>query len=446
MEILSVYDLLLTPLYLVIIILLAVVYQKHKVRNQPEYKYFTIGLTVKIIGAIALGLVYNFYYSGGDTINYYQTAHAYSGLLAKNTGNFFWGWLGNPGLNSYLFFDDFLDYPVYWHRDPHSFFVVRLEIPIVILGCRTYFPSALLTAVICYSGSWKLFQVFCKEFPHLKKQLAIATIFIPSVIFWGSGIMKDSFTLSAVGWYTYSFYNFFIQKRYRARFIIQILVASFFIISIKPYIFFAILPGSIIWLSNQQISKIKNKTFRFFAGPVLLSLGGLLAFAALNYMGDYLGMYKVDSVLDRAVVVQKDMKADYYGGNAFDIGEFDASIGGVSAKAPIAIASGLFRPSLLDVKNPMMLVSALENTYLLILTLFLLIKLRIKGFFSSIGNNPIVLFSLIFSIFFAFSVGLSVANFGSLVRLRIPELPFFVASLYILRDIYEKKSGTIVRF
>jgi hypothetical protein len=43
-----------------------------------------------------------------------------------------------------------------------------------------------------------------------------------------------------------------------------------------------------------------------------------------------------------------------------------------------------------------------------------------------------------FSLFFAFSVGLTCANFGSLVRLRIPELPFFVASLFAIRYHYEK--------
>jgi hypothetical protein len=45
-----------------------------------------------------------------------------------------------------------------------------------------------------------------------------------------------------------------------------------------------------------------------------------------------------------------------------------------------------------------------------------------------------------FSLFFAFSVGLSTPNFGALARLKIPCLPFFVASLFALRHLYEVKT------
>ena len=68
----------------------------------------------------------------------------------------------------------------------------------------------------------------------------------------------------------------------------------------------------------------------------------------------------------------------------------------------------------------------------------LLIKLKFFGFFKYINKNSLLLFSVLFSVFFAFSVGLTVANFGSLVRLRIPELPFFVASLFIIQHHYNQ--------
>lgn len=442
-EILSVYDLLLTPIYVLVIFMLAYYYQKSKQLTHPEYKYFTSGLMVKIAGAIALGVVYNFYYETGDTNSYFQSGRAFSNLLGVNNENFIEGWLGNPGTKAYLFFNEETGFPGYMNRDAHTFFVVRLEIPIVMAGCKTYFPSAVLTATICYSGIWKLYKVFHSIFPHLAKQLAFAILFVPSVVFWGSGIMKDSFTISGVGWFTYSFYNFFIQKKYSPLYLIQLLVAGFIIVSIKPYIFFAILPGTFIWLSNEKSSKVENKVLKLIFGPIMLVVGGIAGFFILYGMSDYLGMYKIDSVLDRAVIVQKDMKADYYKGNSFDIGEFDASVGGATGKAPVAIFAGLFRPSIIDVKNPMMILSALENTFFLLLTIYLLFKLRIKGFLGAVRSNPIVLFSMLFSLFFAFSVGLSVSNFGSLVRLRIPEIPFFMASLFIIQDIYKRKKHSL---
>jgi len=442
---LSIFDILLAPFYLIAAYSYGHYITKKNIRTNPEYKYFTRGLIVRIFGAIALGLVYFFFYNGGDTVNYFQTASAYSNLFLNNQEEFWTAFVGNAK-GQYFSFDDSTGYPIYSARDSHAFFVVRLLIPIVSLGCHSYFASAILVAWITYGGMWKLYQTFLMEFPDLKREFAIACLLIPSCVFWGSGLMKDSFTLSAVGWFTYAFYNFFIRKKRKLSYGIYLFIASFVILAIKPYIFFALLPGSIIWLSNNLVKKIRHRFLRLMATPFILGIGCITGYFALDKMGDNLGQYKIDTVLNKAVVTQQDMKADYYKGNTFDIGEFDASLAGVVSKAPVAIFSGIFRPAIWDVKNVVMLISSLENTYLLILTVFLLIKLKFFGFFSLIRKNPILLFCMLFSIFFAFSVGLTCANFGSLVRLRVPELPFFVAGIFMLKHLYEKESGNKVKF
>jgi len=444
---LSFLDILLTPLYICLIWFIASFIKNKYILDRPEYKYFLYGLGAKMVGAIALGLVYYFYYAdGGDTTNYFETAKAYVNLFSKNKEDFFTGWLGDAKGQDRYFFDDETGYPIYFHKDKHSFFVVRLLIPIVALGCKTYFSSAILIAALSFSGLWKLYCTFLQEFPQLKKELAIAILFIPSCVFWGSGVLKDSFTLAAVGWFTHGFYNFFVKKRFRVTFFIQLAISAYVLMSIKPYILFALLPGSIIWLSNEQIKRIRNRVLRAAFTPMLIGIGCVGAYFSLDKMGDSLGYYKLDTVMERAVVVQRDMKAAYYGGKTFDIGDFDADAASMVQKAPMAVFSGIFRPGLWDVKNAVMLVSSLENTYLLLLTIFLLIKLKVIRFFTFIRKNPMLLFSMLFSLFFAFSVGLTVANFGSLVRLRIPELPFFVAGIFILRHLYEQKSGKKVRF
>lgn len=442
---LTVFDLLLPPMYILGAYFYGHWVTKKNIRTKPEYKYFTRGLIVRISGAIALGLIYFFYYGGGDTTNYHQSASAYANLFFKDQSDFWVAWLGNAK-EYYFAFDNNTGYPVYNPRDSHSYFVVRLLIPIVTLGFHSYFASAILVAWFTYGGMWKLYQTFLQEFPDLKKELAIACLFIPSCVFWGSGLMKDSFTLSAVGWFTYAFYNFFIKKQRKLSYGIYLFISAFVILAIKPYILFALLPGSILWLSNNLVKKINHGFIRIIATPIILGLGAMTGYLALDQMGDNLGQYKVDTVLDKAVVTQKDMKADYYGGKTYDIGEFDASLSGIVIKAPIAIFSGIFRPGLWDVRNAVMLISSLENSYLLILTIFLLFKLKFFGFFSLIRKNPMLLFCMLFSLFFAFSVGLTVANFGSLVRLRIPELPFFVAGIFMLKYLYEKQSGVKVKF
>jgi hypothetical protein len=349
---------------------------------------------------------------------------------------------GDNSRENRSFFDQTTGYPVYW-TDKTALLVARMLVPLCFLSFKSFIIMSLLLSWICYSGIWRLFLLFNEHFPQLEKQFAIAFLFIPSVAFWGSGLLKDSITISAVGWYTCFFYYFFIRKKYTFKGICYILISSFLLINIKPYIFFALLPGSLIWLSNERLAKVQSSILKALAAPFFILVGVGISFLLLSQMGDVLGLYSIDKVLERAVVVNIDQKQEYYGGNSFDIGEFDADPLSMLSKAHVAIAATLFRPYLWDVRNVVMLASALENTYIMLLTIFLLFRLKVIGFFSLIGKNPMLLFSVLFSLFFAFSVGIATSNFGSLVRLKIPCIPFYVASLFVLKFFYDQKISKV---
>jgi hypothetical protein len=436
--VLTIFDLLLTPLYLLFIYMAAGYVQHKRIQKNGLYKWYRKGLMVKLLGAIGVCIVYQFYYKGGDTVNYYQTSTAISNLISKDFSVFVDVLFGNNSRENRSFFDPATGYPVYW-TDKTALLVARMLVPLCFLSFKSFITMSLLLSWICYSGIWRLFLLFNEHFPQLERQFAIAFLFIPSVAFWGSGLLKDSITISAVGWYTCFFYYFFIQKTYTFKGICFILISSFLLINIKPYIFFALLPGSLIWLSNERLAKVQSSILKAMAAPFFILVGVGISFLLLSQMGDVLGLYSIDKVLERAVVVNIDQKQEYYGGNSFDIGKFDADPMSMLSKAHVAIAATLFRPYLWDVRNVVMLASALENTYIMLLTAFLLIRLKIVGFFSLIGKNPMLLFSVLFSLFFAFSVGIATSNFGSLVRLKIPCIPFYVASLFVLKFFYDQK-------
>ena len=140
-----------------------------------------------------------------------------------------------------------------------------------------------------------------------------------------------------------------------------------------------------------------------------------------------LGSYgSVDAIMERAVATQEDLKREAYKGNTFDIGTIDPSAGGMLSKAPVAIFAGLFRPTLLDVRNPVMLISAAENTALMVFLLYMLFKIGPFAFARYVAGKPMILFSFSFAIIFSFAVGLTTSNFGSLVRYKIPCVTLFL--------------------
>ena len=103
--------------------------------------------------------------------------------------------------------------------------------------------------------------------------------------------------------------------------------------------------------------------------------------------------------------------------------------------APQAINVSLFRPYLWEVRNPLMLLSAMESLALLFFTLFALYKCRFNLFRTI--SEPTILFCVLFSVSFAFAVGVSTFNFGTLTRYKIPLLPFYFFAVILM--IYSNK-------
>lgn len=437
-DVLSITDAILAPLLCVIIFYFEKSKKDKKIHTNPEYKYYIPGIFVKLFGAISMCFVYTKYYNGGDTVNYYTDAVALSKLLLENPGQFFQ--ILFHGFDRYYtelyYFNEKTGYPVLF-LDPKTFFVVRLISVLVIISFHSFITSTMILAWISFGGVWRMYQVFVAEFPQIKGQLAVACLFIPSVFFWGSGILKDTFTFSALGFYFYSFYQLVVKKEKIFKNFTIIVITVYLIISIKPYIFIGILPGSAIFYMRTFTTRMGGTLIRALITPLALLFIAGGGFFLLNAMSSNLGRFSLGNVFQEAASTQRDLKNDFYKGNSFDIGEFDPTPSAMLKKSPLAIEAALFRPFLWETRNIMMFISGVENTFILIFTIILLVKTRIFGFFKYIGNHNLLSFCLIFSLFFAFSVGISTSNFGSLVRYRIPLLPFYLSTLYIINFYYK---------
>ena len=425
------FDLLLSPFYLAVILLIAHKFSVKRRKKNPVYKYFLRGLILKIFGGISLGVVYFYYYAGGDTINYYNTALTLTKVLTERPADFFYLMFNTPSVAEFYLMNSQVEF-VYWVNDPYAFFVSKCFVPFVLIAFESYVATTILVASLCYLGVWRLFLVFVREFPSIEKQFAWSILYIPSVVFWGSGIMKDSITFSATCLFVHGFYWFFTQKRRKFKYVTALTVGMFLLLFIKPYILIALLPGSILWFVALPVARIRNAFIKFMFTPTIIMLGIFLGLYVLQQLGDSLGKYSVETVILTASGAQQDLKQSYYRGNSFDIGDYDPTVQGLLSVSHKAIFAALFRPTMLDVRNVVMGICAIENTFILGFCIYLLIKLRFFRFFSLLTSHPLLLFSFVFSIFFAFSVGVSISNFGALVRLKIPCIPFFLSSLVIL--------------
>ena len=429
-------DVLLTPLVLFVIYLIA--YAVRPVfTDQVTHRYFLPGLTVKIIGAIAVGIIYQFYYGGGrpsgDTFNYFANA----AIIYEAFGeSFSTGWQLLLADGEYT--PDTFQYAtrMYWFHSPTEYFVIRVIAVLGLFTFHTYSAIAVLFAVLSFSGVWALFRTFYKLFPALHRKLAVAILFLPSVVFWGSGILKDSITLGALGWATWAIVRIFFERKGIPVATTILLLALYTIYAVKIYIVLCFLPAALLWVFLANIDRVQSVVVRALVTPVILVLVIALSYVAVIEIGKDNARYSVDKLSETAEITARYLTyvGESQGGSVYTLGnDFDFSPLGMLRKFPLAVNVTLFRPYLWEAYNPVMLLSALESFFTLMLTVYILFQVGIRRLFRYVTSKPVVVFCLLFAIAFSFSVGISTYNFGSLVRYKIPMFPFYLSGLFILQ-------------
>lgn len=403
--------------------------------KKADYKpYLYMGLMAKLLSSLAFCLIYQFYYNGGDTISYYNDSQILFHTLLENWELGRTIMQSNPGVFESLTFEfyDQMRYEV----EPATFGVVKVAVFLSFLTFGNFYALSMLFAFISFSGLWALYKVLIDLYPKLKFQMALAVFFTPSMLFWGSGILKDTITIGSLGWVVYGFYHLFIKKDQLLIPILALAIGSYAILVIKFYILAAMLPSLLIWFVGHHWAIIKDG---YLKSMIIIVVGSIMAI---------FGWFFQDLIINTANEVFYAFIKEAYGfqtwhsyltekagASGYDLGEVDLNnINSIISKIPGAINVSLFRPYLYEVRNIVMLITSVESTIFLLMTVYAFIKIGIFRSLRLLLSKRILIVFMLFVFLLAFIVGFTSYNFGALARYKIPILPFFVASLFILLE------------
>lgn len=405
---------------------------RKKIRSASLRRHHRNAFWLKVISSFAFA-IFVLYISKGDTTTlYYPEGYNLYKKVLTDSGNLplLFGsgtdvdsnLLANP--NQYGYF-----------RDDSNFMVIRLTAIFCFLTFGKYMVVNLIFAMIAFSGIWKLFRFFVTQYPELEKQFAIAILYLPTFTFWSSGIMKDPISISCLGWFTYAIYELAVLKKGLIKNVLIILLTVYVFSIIKIYILVAYLPALVIFLLLVNAQLVKNTLGRvILVGGFLI--GSIIGFSFISTsMQSAVVDYAGEDITEGIIVYQKNYsrQQEKMEGSYFSLGvEFDGSIGSLAKVAPAAIIATFFRPFLWESRNVSTLLSSFESLALLLFTLYVLRKVGLKQFIFTIFKKPIVLYCFMFSMIFALFVGATTLNFGTLVRYKIPCMPFYVISLFFI--------------
>ena len=421
-------DFIVTPIVIVMVYGIAY-FVRSRVTDEVNRKYFIPALTVRIIGALALGILYQFYYDGGDTFNFHTggSRHVWEAFM------------DSPFKGVRLLFTDGSQTGIYeyssrieFFKDPPTYFVIRIAAFFDLFTFSSYSATAVLFSVTSFIGSWMMFTTFYKRYPNLARWLAVTLLYIPSVVFWGSGLLKDTITLACLGAATFGFDKIFLQKKITPGSVLILTLSLFVIFNVKKFILQAYIPSVIIWILAYQLRKVKSVAVKTIVFPVIVIIMIASAYYSVVKVGEGDTKYSVNQLVKTAQITAYDIRfiTGKNAGSGYTLGELGEDWQDLVKLAPGAINVSLFRPYLWEVKNPLMLMSALEGLILFLFTLYVIFKKKLA--ILPALKNPDIMFMLAFSIIFAFAVGVSTFNFGTLSRYKIPILPFYSTAMVLL--------------
>jgi hypothetical protein len=428
-------DLIVTPLLLMILYAVAFFVRPY-FTDEITRRYFIPALSVRIIGALAIGFIYQFYYDGGDTFNYHThgSRHLWNSIFEspENFSAAFFNDSGNPrGYD--------VTSKIVFFTDPSSYAVVRLALFFDVFTFSTYSSTAICFAVLSFVGVWLIFKTFYEQYPHLHKGLAFSAFFIPSVFFWGSGLLKDTVTLTCLGIALYQTYRIFISRKFKFINGVGLIIALYGLYVVKIYILLTFLPAAIVWITFKNFSQIRSLVLRVMIFPLVIGLAVFLAYESVLTAGSGNEKYSLAKLAKTAQITAYDIRywTGREAGSGYTLGELDGTFLSMVKLAPAAINVSLFRPYLWEVKNPLMLLSALESFAMLLITIYIVLYTNIR--LPSGIMQPTMLFLVLFALVFSFAVGVSTFNFGTLARYKIPMLPFLGIAFVLLIDYAKRR-------
>ena len=428
------FDWSLALMYLFIIYFFAILYKRKKIKTNPEYQYFLIGLTAKLIGGISFVLYSIYYKHGGDSTYFFREASVLATYLIENPWDGFNLIFKSIDEMKVSYFANLL-YTNYTIMGMGTWGIVRIAMVFYLASFESYLICSLLFTVTSFYFLWLGYSNLCRLYPTSAKMLLIPFFLTPTAILWGSGILKDTVCIGVVGGLLYSFSNVFIFKEKILRSIIITLIGCFMVMLLKPYLLYVLLPCLFIWVQSNFKNLIKGSFIRIIFTPILFLLLVGTGIALFQKISDGAGKYSAENVEQtlKGFHSWHTYLAETRDQSGYTFGEIEFTPLGILQKVPASLNVTFFRPYLWEIRNLPMLLGAIEGFLLLLTVLYLLITLKFR-FFKLIVKNKEVFFMLLFALIFGVVVGLSSYNFGALSRYKIPATFMMMISLIIIYD------------
>ncbi len=382
---------------------------------------------LKILCGVAMYVVYTKVYtdrSTADIFKYFDDSKIMYDALFSAPGDFLRMITGFG--NDSPHFDMYYNQMNYWYRvyesniynDSHT--IIRFNALLRFFSFGYYNVHTVFMCFISLGGMVGIYRFFLKVMPEAKNMLFFAAFLIPSLLFWGSGVLKEGLLLFGMGmflWHT----ELLLSKRKVLWSVCFVLLSFFLLLYTKFYILITILPLVIAY----TWCRLGSPRYAFLKFIIVIAVA--LA-AGLNFH------YIFPSYDFVAILVQKqhdflNLARSVNSGSLIGMQALDYSVWSLVTHAPQALYHALFRPWFFESDSFLMLFSGLEN-----LMFVMMFMTTVFYFKKPVSGLPHLWLALFFSLGILVLTGLTTPVMGAIVRYKVPALPFLLMVMIMVID------------
>lgn len=447
---------------------------------------------LKIVTGTVLWFVYTRIYPDrltADIFKYFDDGKVMYDALFSKPLDYFKMLFGIPDASLLHYYNDAMGH---WSREFNQGMynenrtLIRFNALADIFSFGNYHVHTVFICFLSLTGLIGIYKTFSSFLSNKKKELFIVIFLLPSVLFWGSGVLKEGLILFLLGMCVYHYHKLLNEGISAKRFVL-ILIFLFLLSITKLYIVLVVLPSLI---AHAWVHKTKNRFSEIKYLTVLIlyfSIGLIIPNYRFPFMlmekqrqaiyiaqgGSYIANHQmkkfvyIDPKNEKRVIRLPDkpgfckivpgvsyvtwnfethLDSEYVNvstdtavywiyydqpaaGSYIKMSFIEPTILSIIKNAPLAFFNTTFRPHFLEARNPLMLLSAVENFFIL-----LFILLCLFFFSKKIPNHHLIYFCLSIVVLLFVLIGITTPILGAVVRYKIPVLPFLMIAFLLILD------------
>jgi len=241
---------------------------------------FNAVFLLKIIAGFSLTYIYTHHYkdrSTADVFKYYDDAKVMYSALEKAPEDYF-KMLCGVGNNTFHFDTCYYEKMNHWYKrndfglynDNHT--IIRFNALLMPFTFNSFHAHTVFMCFVSFVGLYFLYSFFL-NFERGKNWLIFCAVFLaPSILFWGSGVLKEGILLFSIGGLLFSFMKLFFHKIITITNLILFL-ASFLLLLINKVYWLPILILPLLCLFIIRVFKPKNSILIYFISYFVVVVG-----------------------------------------------------------------------------------------------------------------------------------------------------------------------------